>query len=203
MKNTVKNAANSVGFINSLKSAEWVAANTSIRLFGDAVLSAVCTDVAINEFENESTQSIQDELISTLTNYRKQTGLGRGLAANQIGYSKRIVVVIFDAQCEVLYNPKVVETKGSASYWECCLSSGLLLLGEVIRPASGIFEYQQADGTVATLEADPAQTRLLLHEIDHLNGVTCDQKYEPGTQRFVTGGKEEILSHPLTVISES
>lgn len=191
------------GLIDALHTAEWIATKTPIRLFGDTALCSVAAEVAPDEFGSEEINSLQSLLSDTLTNYRKQTGLGRGLAANQVGHLKRLVAVAFDTECSVLYNPKVLTTKGSASYHECCLSSGMLLTGEVIRPATGTFEYQSADGTLQTLEANPAQTRLLLHEIDHLNGITCDQKYEAGTQRFVRDGKTEILAEKLTIISEA
>ena len=62
----------------------------------------------------------------------------------------------------------------------------------------GRFSYRDLSGGVHTIEADEKQTRLFLHEIDHLDGYNCLEAYTPGTTKFVRGGKEEILSHSFT-----
>ena len=57
----------------------------------------------------------------------------------------------------------------------------------------GTFQYKDLEGKEHTFKADPKQTRVLLHEIDHLNGITCVEEYEKGTERF-TKGIEDIKS---------
>ncbi len=180
-------------FQASLEQLDWTIQELPIRYFGDPILHTVCQPVGDNEFAEESTISIADELLDVLRKYRERTGMGRGLAANQIGHTKRIIAVWFGDSPEVMCNPEMVSSEGMGSYFESCISSGALLVGEVIRSWKATFNYQDKNGNAQQLEADEKQTRILLHEIDHLDGITCDEKYEPRTMKIATGGKKEIL----------
>jgi len=162
----------------------------------------VSTPVEEHEFGGVEVTRIADELTATLIKYREKTGLGRGLAANQIGYTRRIIAVLFDDEPQVMCNPKVVSSEGLGSYWESCISSGALLVGEVHRPWTATFSYNAVDGSEQHIEADEKQTRVLLHEIDHLDGITCDEKYEAKTMKVVTGGKEEIFGYAFSKIEQ-
>lgn len=180
---------------NSLDLFAWTTRELPIRFFGDAVLRTVSTQIDADEFGSNHVKQIAEELTNTLKKYREKTGLGRGLAANQIGYARRIIAVLFDDEVEIMCNPSVVTSEGLGSYWESCISSGALLVGEVHRPWTATFRYDTVDGIEQQLEADEKQTRIMLHEIDHINGITCDEKYEPKTMKVVTGGKEEIFGY--------
>ncbi len=180
-------------FQSSLEHFAWAIRELPIRYFGDPILHSVCQPVGENEFAEESTISIANELIVVLSKFHERTGMGRGLAANQIGYTKRMIGVWFGEAPEVMCNPELVSSEGTGSYYESCISSGALLAGEVIRPWMATFRYTDRNGNAQHLEADERQTRILLHEIDHLDGITCDEKYEPRTMEIATGGKNEIL----------
>jgi peptide deformylase len=181
--------------INSLELFTWTARELPIKFFGDAVLRTVSMPIEVEEFGSDQVKQIAVELTNTLKKYREKTGLGRGLAANQIGYARRIIAVLFDDEVEVMCNPGVVTSEGLGSYWESCISSGASLVGEVHRPWTATFRYDTVDGVEQQLEADEKQTRIMLHEIDHIDGITCDEKYEPKTMKVVTGGKEEIFGY--------
>jgi peptide deformylase len=176
----------------------WTAKNLPIRFFGDGVLHSPCEAIAEREFGAPELQKLAEDLTDSLAKYREKSGLGRGLAANQIGFNKRVMVVwLFDDKPLVMVNPKMVSSDGTGSYWESCISSGAFLIGEVHRPWKGQFEYCDINGKEHHLDADEKETRILLHEIDHLEGTVCSEKYEPGTMRFVRGGREEIQAYPL------
>lgn len=180
---------------SSLELFSWTARELPIRFFGDEILQTVCQPIGKDEFGTKTIKKIADELTGTLTKYRKHTGMGRGLAANQIGYDNRIVAVWLDDKPEILCNPETISNEGLGSYWESCISSGALLVGEVHRPWTASFRYFDVNGKLHTLDADEKQTRVLLHEIDHLDGITCNEKYRPKSLRIVAGGKDEILSY--------
>jgi peptide deformylase len=76
-----------------------------------------------------------------------------------------------------------------------------LMVGEVYRPWTATFKYFDTEGHEHTLAADDKQTRILLHEIDHLDGIICSDKYEPKTFRYVTGGREELMALPSKRLS--
>ncbi len=190
-------ASKDKGILNSLELFAWTVRELPIRFFGDEILQTVCEPIRKQEFGTKKISKIADELATVLLKYRKHTGMGRGLAANQIGYSKRVIVAWFDDKPKVLCNPGVVSSKGLGSYWESCLSSGTLLAGEIHRDWTATFQYCDTDGKQHSLEADEKQTRVLLHEIDHLDGISCNERYEPNSLRIVTGGKDEILGFEL------
>ncbi len=188
MKSTIK---------TNLDQALWLTKNTPIRLFGDSVLTTPCHPVTNSEIKSGEAQKWADQLIDFLKKYKQKTGAGRGLAANQLGISKRMVLVWLDNGPQVYINPRVISTEGEGVYTESCISAATLIMGEVKRPWTGTFEYIDLEGKKKKINADPIHTRLLLHEIDHLDGIICSDKYNPGTVRIVGGEAAEILKPEL------
>lgn len=185
------------GLAGALELAEWTATHLPIRFFGDPALRESCVTFGREEFGQPEMEELAHRLMDTLTQYREHTGMGRGLAANQIGSYRRMIVLWLGEEPIVMVNPRPLKLHGRGSGWESCLSSGTMLVGEVIRPWAGTFEYFSLDGSRHELIADSMKTRLSLHEIDHLDGDICIERYEPGTTRFITGGKAEILGYEL------
>jgi peptide deformylase len=96
---------------------------------------------------------------------------GVGLAANQVGVSRRIAV--FDAQDElgarVMINPVIVEATGSFEYDEGCLSVPGRYW-EITRPAEVHVEAHDLEGNQVVYSGDGLLGRVLQHEIGHLEG---------------------------------
>src|SRR5690606_15664118 len=97
---------------------------------------------------------------------------GVGLAAPQIGISKRVIVVdVGDEQGLIeMVNPKIIEREGEQIGPEGCLSIPNLN-GEVLRADRVVVEGQNSDGEVFQVEAVGYLARAFQHEVDHLNGV--------------------------------
>jgi len=98
---------------------------------------------------------------------------GVGLAAPQIGISKRIAVV--DCGPEYgglieLINPEVVSQEGEQFGPEGCLSFPGLV-GDVRRAKKCKVRALNRHGEVFEVEGEDLLARAFLHEIDHLNGV--------------------------------
>lgn len=103
--------------------------------------------------------------------------LSAALAAPQLGYDRRVIVVREDmdnkdnATFIPLINPEVIKTEGKTIYdYEGCLSVPSVY-GKVPRPAKARIKAQTIDGQDVRIKADGFLARTLLHEIDHLNGV--------------------------------
>jgi len=100
---------------------------------------------------------------------------GIGLAAIQVGVSKRVAVIDLDpggANSKQLYiiNPRIVEASGELStFHEGCLSVPEVW-DDVKRPARLTVEYTDEHGNKQTVTADGLFATCLQHEIDHLNG---------------------------------
>src|SRR5947209_8631514 len=100
---------------------------------------------------------------------------GVGLAAPQIGVSKRIAVIDVTtgedpAQRIVLINPEIVAREGSQTSEEGCLS--LPTFREPVTRAQKVtVKARNAKGEEWEMTAENLLARALLHETDHLNGT--------------------------------
>lgn len=95
---------------------------------------------------------------------------GVGLAAPQIGVSKRAIVVDTDEKLIELLNPEIMEFSGSETGEEGCLSLPIVL-GDVKRAVHVLVRGLDRYGQEVQLEASGFQARALQHEIDHLDGI--------------------------------
>jgi peptide deformylase len=125
-----------------------------IRIFGDPVLRMRAS--AVDEFDDALAQLAED-MMDTL-----RSAQGVGLAANQVGVLKRLFVWEHDDERGVFVNPEVAE--------EGCLSfPGLFYPTE--RPLRVRMHGVDAHGAPVDQTGEGLRARILLHELDHLNGV--------------------------------
>jgi peptide deformylase len=94
---------------------------------------------------------------------------GVGLAAPQVGISKRIIVCDAGEGPVKLINPRIMRSEGNELMFEGCLSLPNLC-GEVERAAKVLVKGLNPKGEVCKLEAEGMMARVLQHEIDHLDG---------------------------------
>ena len=107
---------------------------------------------------------------------------GVGLAAPQVGVTKRIIVVdcgtrekeepapLSPVQPYAIVNPEVVERDGKISWEEGCLSVPGYT-DEVERAAKVVVKGLNREGEELRIEAEGLLAVCLQHEIDHLEGV--------------------------------
>jgi peptide deformylase len=100
---------------------------------------------------------------------------GIGLAAPQVGVSRRIIVIDLTTGLEeenliVLLNPEIVLREGSVDSEEGCLSLPELSI-KVCRAARVRVRGLDLDGNTVKIEGDELLARALQHEIDHLDGI--------------------------------
>lgn len=118
---------------------------------------------------DDETKKLIDDMIETL--YARR---GAGLAANQVGVSKRILLADDsrgNGNLMVLINPKITKRKGVEIMAEGCLSLPGLEL-EIKRPAKIEVEYQDRHGREKKIKASDLLARIICHETDHLDGKT-------------------------------
>lgn len=137
-----------------------------IKIYGEEVLRQSAAEV---QNIDGKLVDFMDSLVKTLKNSN-----GLGLAANQVGLAKRIYAVdmsYFDVVKSplVIINPVVQELSGSATAEEGCLSFPGLYL-EVERPDRAVITGLDKDGKEIIIEGTGLVARVLLHELDHLNG---------------------------------
>jgi peptide deformylase len=100
---------------------------------------------------------------------------GIGLAAPQVGVGKRVIVVDISPVEEeskplALVNPEIVGKQGQVEGMEGCLSVPGVE-GSVCRYESVTVQGKNESGDPVTIEANGLLSRVLQHEIDHLDGI--------------------------------
>ena len=107
-----------------------------------------------------------DEMIGFM---RKSKGVG--LAAPQIGDSRRFFVAEFDGEVFKIVNPKLVS---AGTETEVCDEGCLSVPGtyvDVPRPTEITIEFTDERGKVYEADLGGYLARIFLHEMDHLDGV--------------------------------
>jgi len=140
-----------------------------LRYYGDPILRE---RAAVVETFDDELRELAEAMVDTMFRER-----GIGLAAPQVGLSKRLIVALQmsddddeEAEPLVLVNPEVVErSRDSWQHEEGCLSIPEVT-GVVTRAETVTVRYQDVDGRDMVVSAGGMFGRILLHEIDHLNG---------------------------------
>jgi peptide deformylase len=154
-----------------------------IRIIGDELLRQTASDV--EEFD-DSIVNLCEEMIDFM-----HDSDGIGLAAPQIGISKRILVtdispVEKDTEPMAFVNPVILESEG-----ECTLEEGCLSIPEVredvTRPEEILLKYHTPTGELKTENFSGWMSRVLQHEIDHLNGILFVDYLSPVKKKLVAG----------------
>ena len=95
---------------------------------------------------------------------------GVGLAAPQIGVSKRVIVVdVGDGPIELI-NPEIIDVDGTQTDSEGCLSFPGIM-GDVTRAFKVEVKGLDRVGDEIGVRAEGFFARALQHEIDHLDGI--------------------------------
>lgn len=103
---------------------------------------------------------------------------GVGLAGPQIGYMRRVCVVLDTLDNDKIIemvNPEVVATAGEQTGSEGCLSFPNKF-GMVTRPRIVTVRAQDRNGEWFTVQSHDLTARAFLHEIDHLDGHVFTEK---------------------------
>lgn len=94
-----------------------------------------------------------------------------GLAANQIGELKRVIVVVQGDQHVVMVNPCITMSAGLQTVRDGCLSvQGGRYFRARTRPRFIAVEYQDLQGHKHRRKAQGLHAAAIAHEIDHLDG---------------------------------
>lgn len=141
------------------------AALRHIRQIGDPVLRTPAADI---EVFDDALRHEAEQMVTLMHEAR-----GVGLAANQIGRLRRLIVVDAheDEPPRALVNPRIVERSDEEELGqEGCLSIGEVLV-DVSRAVRIRVSAKDLDGTDLDIDASDFEARVLQHEIDHLDGI--------------------------------
>ena len=136
-----------------------------VRHFPDPILKKKAEP--LTEFGPKQ-QILFDDMIETM---HMEDGVG--LAAPQIGISKRILIAcptVKEGEEIVIVNPKILESSGREIGPEGCLSLPGIT-GDVARFKKIKLRFQDRFGETITADLRDFFARIIQHEMDHLDGV--------------------------------
>ena len=170
-----------------------------IELYGNSVLRERAVEIVKGEVD---VKKLSEDMFETMHNAD-----GIGLAAPQIGISKRIFVVdgsmLEDEEMkdfkEVFINPTIESETGDAwEFEEGCLSIPAVR-GGVSRKSNIHITYFDEEWNKKTMEYDGMRARVIQHEFDHINGKLFVD-YLPSLKRKLLKNKlSEILRGKVDV----
>jgi peptide deformylase len=155
-----------------------------LRYYGDSILRERVP--AVESFDD----TLAEEAAAMVETMHRERGIG--LAGPQVGLRKRVIVALMmkdvedtEAEALVLVNPEILER--SHDTW--VLEEGCLSIpgvnGEVTRATRVSVRYQSVDGAEHELESEGMFARILLHEIDHLNGRLFIDYFSPAKKSLI------------------
>ncbi len=153
-----------------------------IKIYGEPVLRE----------KSSAIENLNGDLVKFLNDMRETMRIanGLGLAANQVGKKVRAFTIDlshFDVLAEprIIVNPEIMEVSGQlVTGEEGCLSfPGLYQM--IQRPNKVTIKTLNLDGKEYYFEAEGLIARVVLHEIDHLDGVLFIDKLTPAQRSLI------------------
>ncbi len=150
-----------------------------------AVLKIVKYGDAILEREGEAVTEFNDELKRLVADMFETMydAPGVGLAAPQVGISKRVFVMDCSggkdsAQKIAMINPEVLRVEGEQTGEEGCLSFPGIYF-DVKRSLRAVVRAQDVDGNEFEVDGLELTARCMLHETDHCDGILFLKRTTP------------------------
>lgn len=165
--------------------------------YGDPILR-----IKVDEVKDfSSLEPFIDDMFDTM--YHEK---GIGLAANQVGV--KLAILVFDiggyefeekenaeensfSDPMVFINPVITDSIGECSMEEGCLSVPDIR-AEIIRAESITLQYQGMDKNIYTENFSGLSARVLMHEIDHLNGKFFTDYLPPSKRMLIQKRLKQI-----------
>ncbi|HVF51604.1 MAG TPA: peptide deformylase [Pyrinomonadaceae bacterium] len=149
--------------------------------YGDPVLETPGDPVTV--FDDDLKRLVED-MFETMYEAR-----GVGLAAPQVGVSKRLFVMDCSArrnpeQRVALINPMIVAIEGVQTGDEGCLSFPDIFF-PVKRSLRAVVQAQDVDGNEFELDGMELEARCMLHETDHCDGIVFIDRTTPLKRELV------------------
>lgn len=159
-----------------------------IRIWGDPILKRRA--IAVDRITTSDRKLIAD-MIETM-----EAADGAGLAAPQVGVSRRIFVFRRGEEIHALINPKILHRKGGQVVGtEGCLSIPGVQ-GEVSRAKRVVVTGRNEKGKTVTYDCEDSDNQgrastCVQHELDHLDGVMYVEKVEDDTLVWLIEGVDD------------
>ena len=162
----------------------------NILIHPDPRLKKVCDPVGQI---TDDLKRLADDMLQTMYD-----APGIGLAAPQIGVTKRLIVMDCVKEADaaprpmVLFNPEIVwSSEDRSTYEEGCLSIPEIY-NEIERPAAVKVRWLDRDGKAQEEDFAGLWATCVQHEIDHLNGKLFIDYLGPLKRQMITRKMEKL-----------
>jgi peptide deformylase len=146
-----------------------------IRQYGDAVLRMKAREI---EEVDDDVRRLAERMTTLM-----HEAQGVGLAATQVGVLQRIFVFVDEGEDRVLVNPVITKRSSETGVDdEGCLSLRDVLV-PVERACKVTIEGMDADGEPVSYEVELPSSRIVQHELDHLDGVLIIDRTDDESRR--------------------
>ncbi|MCH8125053.1 peptide deformylase [candidate division KSB1 bacterium] len=167
-----------------------------IKIYGHPALRKICSPI---ETIDEETEQLAHDMVETM--YENN---GVGLAAPQVGVLKRLFIVNpreddEDLNPQIFINPIIKNKSGFVTIEEGCLSIPDIR-SDVIRCESFDFTSLNLKGEKIQFHADGLLARVILHEVDHLDGKLFIDYLSP-VKKIMLNEKLKALEKESAVLS--
>ncbi len=144
-----------------------------ILLLGNPKLYEVCEPV--REDELQGLEPVVQDLHDTMMDFKDRYGLGRAIAAPQIGVMKRLVYVFVESP-SIFINPTIDQkSEEMVEMWDDCMSFPELVV-KVRRHKRCRIAFRDENWTEQRTDLGEDLGELLQHEVDHLDGILAVQR---------------------------
>ncbi len=116
-----------------------------------------------------------DFMSETVLDFRKKYGVGRAIAAPQVGLLKRIICLNIDKPVAII-NPELSDlSEDTFELWDDCMSFPNLLV-KVKRHKKLTLTFNDLNWVRQTWYLEEDMAELIQHEYDHLDGILATQR---------------------------
>ena len=144
-----------------------------LLLLGDPRLYERCA--AVTEADLPQLPQIAADLRQVMAEVRAKYRFGRGIAAPQLGYMKRVIYLDADRP-RLLINPELTwRSADMFELWDDCMCFPHLLV-RVQRHRSVTVEYLDENREQQSWTVENDLSELIQHEYDHLEGILCTMR---------------------------
>ncbi len=165
-----------------------------IRLYPDPVLRSRSEPI---EVIDDEIRALADEMVETLIKR-----VGYGLAAPQVGVTRRLIIVDVDEELYVVANPEIVTMSEERVLGiEGCLSIPGIE-AEVERAKWVRVSGLSLDEKRISIDAEGLLARVFQHEIDHLNGILFIDHLGRAKRQLLLKEYEKLKEKPKARVRE-
>ncbi len=158
-----------------------------LSYYGSEVLRRVADEVT------EIDQEVADLVENMFHVMKRERGIG--LAAPQVGISRKIIAVdleVYRGTVFSLINPEIIGDSGDETLFEEGCLSVPGIMHDVVRPGEISVKGITLEGKEVQIDASGLMARVLQHEIDHLNGILFIDRLEDYVRKELTPELKKI-----------